>query len=288
MPATLPDPDILARVRRLEITARRLVNDVFSGRYASGFRGQGMEFAEVREYLPGDDVRAIDWNVTARLGHPYIKRFVEERELTVLLVVDASASLDFGSRGSFKNELAARVAAVLAFTALRQGDKVGLMLFTDRVEHFRPPRKSRSHALGVIRDILAFRPQGRGTSLKTALETLSRVQRRRAVVFVISDFLDAGYDHALAVAARRHDLVAVPVSDPWEDRFPTGVRILTEDAETGRTVMVNRPVDTNGAIREALEKRFRRAGIEAVFLTTGEPFVEPFLRFFRERARRLR
>jgi uncharacterized protein (DUF58 family) len=285
-------PDVLKQVRRLEITAGRLVDDVFAGRYSSTFKGRGMEFAEVREYLPGDDVRAIDWNVTARAGRPFVKRFVEERELTVLFVVDTSRSQDFGSRGALKSELAAEISAVLALAALRNNDKAGMVLFSDRVEKYIPPRKTRGHVLRLIREALAFRPAGRGTSLAQALDFVNRVQRRRAVVFLISDFLDSGYEPNLRITVRRHDTIAVPVADAWEARLPVGARMILEDAETGRVACLTapRPGPEAAAVRreEHLAALFRRNGVDAVFVRTGESYVESFLAFFRARAQRYR
>jgi uncharacterized protein (DUF58 family) len=281
-------PEVLGRVRRLEITARRLVDEVFAGRYNSTFKGRGMEFSEVREYLPGDDVRSIDWNVTARAGRPFVKKFTEERELTVLFLVDTSLSQSFGSRGRLKSELAAEVAAVLAFSALRNGDKAGMILFSDRVEKFIPPRKGRAHALRLIREALAARAAGRGTSLAGALDFLNRVQRRRAVAFLLSDFLDGGYEKTLRVTLKRHDLIAVPVSDPWEAALPRGARLLLEDAETGEPAVVKSPVFDGRGRLPALRKDLARFGADAVFVETDAPYVKAFLSFFRERAKRYR
>jgi len=287
--------ETLKQVRRIEITSGRLVNDVFAGQYSSTFKGKGMEFAEVREYLPGDDVRSIDWNVTARAGHPFVKKFTEERELTVLFVVDTSLSQSFGTRGQLKAELAAEITATLAFSALKNNDKVGLILFSDQVELFIPPRKTRGHVLRLIREILRFEPQGRETSLSTALDFLNRVQRRRAVVFVLSDFLDKGFEKSMRITHRRHDAIALPVSDAWERDLPAAPRLLLEDAETGGLALL-RP---DGAFREGyrarnetrargLENFFRRAGMDAIPVRTGESYVKAFLAFFRARARRLR
>jgi uncharacterized protein (DUF58 family) len=282
--------EILRRVRRLEIAAARLVNEVFAGRYSSTFKGRGMEFSEVREYLPGDDVRSIDWNVTARAGHPFVKKFTEERELTALFAVDTSLSLRFGSRGRLKSDLAAEITAVLAFSALRNNDKAGLLLFSDRVEKFIPPRKSRAHALRIVREVLTHRPAGRGTSLAAGLEYLNRVQRRRAVVFLLSDFLDEGYERALRATHRRHDLIAVPVHDPWESALPPRTRLLLEDAEGGGTLEARTgvaPPALADARLERLEGTFRRLGVDCVTARTDASYVEAFLRFFRERAKRL-
>ena len=292
MPAAL-SPEVLRHVRRIEITARRLVSDLFAGSYSSTFKGRGMEFAEVREYFPGDDVRSIDWNVTARLGHPFVKKFIEERELTVMFLVDVSGSLGFGSRGQFKSERAAEITALLALSALRNNDKAGLMLFSDRVEKFIPPRKSRGHILRLIREVLSFSPEHSGTSVKAALDFTSHVQRRRAVVFLISDFMDDGYQKALAIAQRKHDLITVPVEDGLEKKMPSRGRWLLEDAESGGTRVVDAPRIANAfaraqtARREALDRAFLRAGVDSIFVETGRPYTPSLLRFFRERAKRM-
>ena len=281
--------DVLKRVRTIEITARRLVNETFGGQYSSTFKGRGMEFAEVREYLPGDDVRTIDWNVTARTGHPFVKKFVEERELTVLFLVDVSGSQHFGTRAQWKSELAAEMTAVLAFSALANNDKTGLVLFSDRVEKYIPPRKTRGHTLRLIRDVLAYAPAHTGTSLRVALDFLNRVQRRRAVVFLISDFLDRGYERSLRIAQRKHDLIAVPLSDAWEAHIPDDIRLLIEGAEGEGLALLEPGVgsSSNGrAHREELERLFASAHVDAVFARTGRPYTTAFLRFFRERARR--
>jgi uncharacterized protein (DUF58 family) len=285
MSTALLPPDALGLVRRIDVTARRLVSELFAGRYHSAFKGRGLEFSEVREYEPGDDVRDIDWNVTARRGHPYVKRYVEERELTVIFLVDASGSQNFGTRGRSKMRLAAELAAVLALAALKNGDKAGLMMFTDHVEHHLRPRKTRGHALRIVRDLLSFRPSGRGTNLTAALEELTRVQRKRAVVFVISDFLDNGYDHALRLAARRHDVVAVGVRDPWEERFAPGARVLIEDAETGETAAWSGGASVAGRW-DALEKSLGAAGADTLILNTDQPTAAPLLGFFKRRGSR--
>ncbi len=284
--------EVIKRVRTLEITARQLVNDTFAGHYSSTFKGRGMEFSEVREYLPGDDVRAIDWNVTARTGHPFIKKFVEERELTILFLVDASGSLRFGTRRQFKSELAAEITAVLAFSALANNDKTGLVLFSDREEKFIPPRKTRGHILRLIREVLTFTSRRTGTSVQAALDFVNRVQRRRAVVFVLSDFLDEGFEKSLRIAQRKHDVIAVPVADPWESRLPGNVRLLLEDGENQAIAAVNTGAVApgfardNDARRDALAGLFKRAGVDSIFTETGRPYTTAFLRFFRERAKR--
>ena len=288
--------EILKQVRRVEIATRGLVNDVFSGEYHSVFKGRGMNFAEVREYQHGDDIRAIDWNVTARTGAPFIKVFDEERELTVMLVVDVSASGDFGSRSRMKGEVAVEICAVLAFSATRNNDKVGLIIFSDRIEKFVPPRKGRRHVLRVLRELLYFEPEGRGTDIAGALQYLARVVRRRAVVFVVSDFLADGYEKALAVAGRRHDTVAIRMSDPREHQIPAVGYLELEDAETGEhvTVDVSDPVFRaafEADVAEKLtarERQFRKSRVDVVEITTDHPYADRLMRFFRQRAKRVR
>ena len=288
--------EILKQVRRIEITTRGLVNDVFSGEYHSVFKGRGMSFAEVREYRYGDDIRGIDWNVTARTGSPHVKVFEEERELTVMMVVDVSASAHFGTRGRMKSELAAELCGVLAFSAIKNNDKVGLILFTDRIECFVPPRKGRRHALRVLRELLYHPSAGTGTNIAGALEYLARVTRRRAVVFLVSDFLAAGFDRALSVAARRHDLVAVRVSDVREEDIPPMGFVEFEDPETGRRIVVNtsgrafrdRFREIRADARERSDQLFRRCRIDSIDVTTGVPYDRALRLFFERRARRVR
>jgi uncharacterized protein (DUF58 family) len=287
--------ELLAQVHRLEIKTRRLVNEIFSGQYGSVFRGLGMEFAEVREYVPGDDVRAIDWNVTARMGHPYIKKFVSEREMTVVLMVDGSASLRFGTAQRWKSELAAEVAAVLAFSAIRNNDKVGLCLFSDRIEKFVRPQKGRTHTLRLIRDILEFAPQHKATGLDAALNYLNRVVKRKAVVFLLSDFYQVD-ERLLATTNRRHDFVALPIVDPREESLPDAGLLEVADAETGvRHLLdtssrdVRRRYQENAlARRKNLESLFSRHGIDAIALRTDRSFVQPLMGFFQRRVKRIR
>ena len=231
--------EVLRQIRRLQLKARRAVEDLLGGEYHSVFKGAGVAFEEVREYQPGDDVRTIDWNVTARMGHPFVKRFIEERELTVLLAVDCSGSHLFGTRAQQKREVAAELAAVLAFSAVSNNDRVGLVQFTDRVERFVPPRKGSRHVLRLIRDVLFHQPRRRGTSLREGLDFLNRVQRRRAVVFLFSDFLDEGYEMSFKRSARRHDLIAIRVTDPREEELPAVGLLRVEDAETGERLLVD-------------------------------------------------
>ncbi|MCA9971588.1 MAG: DUF58 domain-containing protein, partial [Anaerolineales bacterium] len=233
--------ELYRKIRQIEIHTRHLVNASFAGEYQAVFKGRGMEFDEVRPYTPGDDVRGIDWNVTARSGTPYVKRYVEERELTVMLAWDASASGDFGSVNRFKRELAAELTAVLAFAATTNNDKVGLLIFTDRIERFIPPRKGRRHVLRLIRELLAFAPQGRGTDIRLALETLNHALKRRSILFLVSDFLadPAGYAGILGVTNRRHDVVAVDLTDPLEQEVADVGLLALEDAETGELTWVD-------------------------------------------------
>jgi uncharacterized protein (DUF58 family) len=290
---TIP-PEILAKVRRLEIQMKHLVNDVFGGEYHSVFKGRGMEFAEVREYMPGDDVRTIDWNVTARLGAPFIKKFVEERELTVMLAVDLSASGAFGSGTQFKRELAAEVCSILAFSAIQNNDKVGCILFTDGVELFIPPQKGKQHVLRVIRELLYFTPQGIGTDMTNGLQFLGRLLKRKSVVFLVSDFLDASFEAPLAVLSRRHDVIPVLVTDTREEEIPSVDLVDLVDAETGAHLTV----DTGSrAVRERFARRarlvrtwrervFRKLALDVIELRTDQPYVRPLMQFFQRRARR--
>ena len=286
--------EILKKVRSIEIYTRRLVNDVMAGEYHSVFKGRGMEFDEVREYLPGDDIRTIDWNVTARTGRPYVKRYVEERELTVMLCVDASSSGLFGTTDQMKGELAVQLCAVLAFSAIKNNDRVGLIMFTDRVEHSLPPKKGRKHVLRVIRDMLNFRPSSHTTNIAAALDYLNRVLRRRAVVFLVSDFLDANLKKSLAIANRHHDLIAIRVGDPREEDIPPIGFLEFEDAETGEIVVIDtysrhvREAFTESSRAECAQRDnlFRSLSVDHIALRTGESFVTPLVRFFRERARR--
>lgn len=287
--------EILKKVKRIEISTRGLVNQVFSGEYHSVFKGRGMEFAEVREYQIGDDIRNIDWNVTARSGHPYVKVFDEERELTVMLLVDVSSSGNFGTIIQMKGEVAAELCAVLAFSAIKNNDKVGLMIFSDKIEKFIPPRKGKQHVLRVIREILYFKPEESRTDLNVALEYLSRVIKRKSIVFLISDFLTENYEKSLQVANKKHDIIAIDIIDPREVEMPSVGLLELEDAETGETVMVD---TSNPAIRgsfysqskeerETREKFFKSIGVDNITINTDRSYVEPITKFFRMRARRL-
>jgi uncharacterized protein (DUF58 family) len=288
----------MKQIRRIEIRTRRLVNDSFAGEYHSVFKGLGMEFDEVRPYYPGDEVRSIDWNVTARMGQPFVKRYVEERELTLMLVVDASGSGDFGSVKRFKRELAAELAAVLSFSATTNNDRVGLLIFTDRIELYIPPRKGRRHVLRLIRDLLAFQPQGRGTDIKLALDTINQILKRRSIIFLVSDFLvdPESYRKPLSMANRKHDVIAIDLHDPLEtDIADVGVLAL-EDAESGELVWVD---TSSRAWRDAFSQQVTQlesaknsvitnAGVDRIDINTDQDYVSALTIFFQKRAQRIR
>jgi uncharacterized protein (DUF58 family) len=297
-------PETVRTIHRIDIRTRHLVNDSFAGAYYAIFKGRGIEFDEVRQYQPGDEVRSIDWNVTARVGEPYVKRYVEERELTVMLAFDASASGNFGTQDRLKRELAAELGAVLAFSAVTNNDKVGLLVFTDQLELYIPPRKGRRHVLRLIRDLLAFEPLSRGTDTTLALDRLNHTLKRRAIIFLISDFLRDQlqpehldlHDRAMLVTNRRHDLIAVSISDPREMRWSDSGLVALEDAETGSLVWVDSgdPAWRTAFSRRAEARRnarnaaFSRAKVDHIDVIMGESYVEPLLAFFEERARRWR
>ena len=286
---------VMREVRRIEITTRHLVRDIVAGEYSSAFRGRGVEFAEVREYQPGDDVRTIDWNVTARLGSAYVKRYLEERELTVGFVVDFSASKLFGSRLRTKGDLAVEVCAVLALAAARNNDRVGALFFTDRIEHLVSPRKGRRHVLRILSDLLSFQPAGQGTDLTAALEQLEPIHKRKSVLFIVSDFLTGGYEPALSRLARKHDVIAVHLVDPRERALPDIGLMVLKDPESGAW----RYVDTGSpSVREQfrervaafdanLDRTVRERGADLIRLHTDQSYAEPLLAFFRRRERML-
>ncbi|MCB0000175.1 MAG: DUF58 domain-containing protein [Anaerolineales bacterium] len=288
--------DLFRKIRQIEIRTRRLVNDTFAGDYHSAFKGRGMAFEEVRPYQPGDEIRTIDWNVTARMGDPFVKRYSEERELTVLLVVDASGSGDFGSVGRFKRELAAELTAVLAFAATSNNDKVGLLIFTSQIELFIPPRKGRKHILRLIRELLAFQPQQRGTDIRLALDSVNRLLKRRAIVFVVSDFLAEpdSYRGVLTVANKRHDVVAVDLHDPLETEIADVGLLALEDAETGEVVWIDTSskrwrtafAERQAALAAAKQQVFNRAQVDRVPITTAADYVVPLATFFQRRVAR--
>lgn len=287
--------EVLRKIRRIEITTSRLVTDFLSGQYESVFKGRGIEFDEVREYQPGDEIRSIDWNVTARMGHPYVKKYVEERQLTVMLLLDASSSSHFGTTKRFKKELAAEVSAVLAFAAIKNNDRVGLIIFTDRIEKFVPPRKGLHHVLRVVREALYFNPKGRGTDIAGALRHLNNIISRRAIAFVISDFFAEDFKKSLSIANKKHDVVAITITDPRESELPNAGIVELVDAETGKRYMI----DTSSAkirdrygkkareMREERAKAFGSVGVDHIDISTDRAYIDEFIKFFRMRKRRM-
>ena len=290
--------DLMKKIRHIEIRTKRLVTDSFAGEYHSIFKGRGMEFEEVRPYQPGDEVRTIDWNVTARTGEVYVKRYVEERELTVMLVVDASASENFGSVQQFKRELAAELTAVLSFAATTNNDRVGLLIFTDQVELFIPPRKGRKHILRLVRELLAFEPQSKGTDIRMALEKVNHILKRRSIIFLVSDFIadPESYRVAMATTNRRHDLIAVDLHDPMETEIGNVGLLAIEDPETGEIHWVDTGSKAwRAAFRQRVEgaragkvRAFRQAAVDHIDIGTEQDYVAPLAAFFQERYKRLR
>jgi len=283
----------LKKVRAIEIKTRGLSSHIFSGEYHSAFKGRGMAFSEVREYVPGDEIRNIDWNVTARMGHPFVKVFEEERELTVIILADVSASGDFGTRKQLKRSLITELTATLAFSAIQNHDKIGVIFFSDRIEKFIPPKKGKSHILRIVRELLQFKPEGKGTNIKSALEYLNNVQKKHCICFVISDFLDENFENALRITSKRHDVVALRVYDQHEKIFPAIGLIKIEDNETGKSLWVN----TSGkALRsrfmkniqqrdEQLKSIFSKSGVDVAQIATDEDYVKPLMNLFKRRAR---
>lgn len=285
--------ELLRKIRHVEIRTKGLVENVFGGQYHSAFRGRGIEFSEVRPYQIGDDVRTIDWNVSARMGEPYIKLFEEEREQTLMLMVDISGSGDFGSTGKAKREIAAEMCAVLGFSAVRNNDKVGLLLFSDQVERFVPPRKGRKHVLRIVRDLFVHEARSPGTNIKSALEHVHRVLNRRAIVILVSDFLDSEYDHALRTLANKHDVVAIRLLDPREESIPKMGLVSLTDVETGRPVLIDTSsratrdaFSRKAADREAfVQSTLKRSRVDTVTVRTDADYVDPLVAFFRKRNR---
>lgn len=286
--------ELLKQVKQIEIRTRGVVNEVFSGEYHSVFKGRGMEFSEVREYTIGDDIRNIDWNVTARFGHPYVKIFEEERELTVMLLVDMSGSLSFGSVEKTKQKIAAELSAILAFSALKNNDKVGMILFTDRIEKFIPPKKGKTHALRIIREVLSFEPQGKETNIKTALEYFNHTIKKKAIVFLISDFMDAGYEKILKIVGRKHDLIGIVLQDQRE-KFLFNIGLAKfYDAETGEV----RYLDTNDKqikkefdayskmMKEKRKSLFISSRLDSIEIETSQSYIKPLVDFFKQREKR--
>lgn len=286
--------EIIKQVRQIELKTRGLVNQVFSGEYHSVFKGRGMEFSEVREYQFGDDIRNIDWNVTARYGHPFVKIFEEERELTVMLLVDMSGSLSFGTKDKTKQRIAAELSSILAFSALKNNDKVGLILFTDRIEKFVPPRKGKSHVLRIIREVLSFEPEGNKTNLKGALEFLNHTIKKRCILFVISDFFDTGYDKILKVVGRKHDLIGIVLNDRREKELPAMGLVKFRDAESGEVAIID---TSSQMVQDWFSRRlkdqydyrktvFRASKLDMVEITTEESYIRPLVDFFKLREKR--
>jgi uncharacterized protein (DUF58 family) len=287
-------PELLQRIKAIQIKTNYLVNDIMAGEYVSAFKGRGMEFSEVREYQPGDDVRLIDWNVTARMNQPFIKEFKEERELTVMLLVDVSSSGEFGSAGKLKNEVSAEIASILAFAAIKNNDKIGLIVFSDKIEHTIPPKKGKAHIWNIIRTILNFKPEGKGTNISLPLEYLLNIQKRKATAFLISDFQDVNYEAKLKLAKQKHDLVAISISDPREEALPDVGLIQLEDAESGEFLLV----DTHDSemtqkytkqIQEQREKRktyFQSIGIDTIEIHTDRSLTDPIIRYFKLREKK--
>jgi len=288
--------EIFRQIRRIQITTSRMVTDVFAGQYQSVFKGKGMEFCEVREYQPGDEIRSIDWNVTARMGHPFVKKFIEERELTVMLLLDMSKSSYFGTVNKLKSQLAAEICSVLALSANKNNDKIGLIAFTDRVEKFVPPRKGMRHVLRVIREALYFKPRGTGTDIPGAIEYLNRITRRKTVTFIISDFYAPDFKKPLSISNRRHDIITITITDPKEIALPDIGIVKFDDAESGKSYYVDTS-DKETRIRyrenaarkfEDRTKLFRSINVDNINIRTDTPYAEELYKFFRIRERRLR
>lgn len=287
-------PELLHKIRAIQIKTNYLVNDIMTGEYVSAFKGRGMEFSEVREYQPGDDIRLIEWNVTARMGLPFIKEFKEERELTLMLLVDVSSSGGFGSAGKLKSEIAAEIASILAFAAIKNNDKIGLIVFSDKIEHYVPPKKGKAHVWNIIRTILDFNPEGKGTKLHIPLEYLVNIQKRKTVTFLISDFQDTGYENALKLAKQKHDIIALWISDPHERNLPNVGLVHLEDAESGEEILVDTSDKelvqkfTQLAKKEFLKvKRFLNSiGVDMIEIRTDRSLTEPIIKYFKMREKR--
>ncbi len=283
--------ELLKKVRAVELRTRGLSHQIFSGEYHSAFKGRGMAFSENREYQHGDEIRAIDWNVTARMNHPYVKVFEEERELTAIILVDVSASGSFGTRERLKRELITELTAVLAFSAIQNNDKIGVLFFSDRIERFIPPKKGRSHILRIIRELIEFEPEGKGTNITAALDHLNRMLKKRAICFLLSDFIDNGFDKSLKITARKHDVVALRIEDPGEMRLPDIGWALLHDAETGEEAWVNTHRKKNRKAieiahrkrKELLQQTFSKAGVDHIVLRTDQPYVKPLMNLFKQR-----
>lgn len=283
--------EVLENVRRIEIKTQSIVNDILSGEYHSVFKGRGMEFSEVRTYMEGDDIRTIDWNVTARAGEPYVKKYIEERELTVMLVVDASASGNFGTVKQMKAEMAVELCALLAFSAIKNNDRVGLIIFTSEVEKYIPPKKGKKHVLRVIRELLYFEPQKKGTNIKETINFLTQVQRKKAVVFFVSDFLSSDFESAFRVASQRYDMIAISITDPREQQIPNVGLIELKDPESGKIILLDSSKKSlrehftreNEKRRENLSTLCRSTDVDLIEISTATDYVEPLVKFFKKR-----
>lgn len=287
-------PELLKTIKKIQVKTNHMVNDIMAGEYVSAFKGRGMEFSEVREYQPGDDVRLIDWNVTARMNQPFIKEFIEERELTLMLLVDVSSSGSFGSDQKFKNEIAAEVASIIAFAAIKNNDKIGLIIFSDKIEHHIPPKKGKAHIWNIIRTILSFKPEGKGTNLALPLEYLLKIQKKKATTFLISDFQDTNYEQQLKLANQKFDLIAINIIDPREETLPDVGMVFLEDLETGKTLLVNThdPQMLKEHQKRCSQKKqdrkkfFNSIGIDTIEIFTNKSLTDPIIKYFKFREKK--
>ena len=287
-------PELLKTIKKIQVKTNHMVNDIMAGEYVSAFKGRGMEFCEVREYQPGDDVRLIDWNVTARMNQPFIKEFIEERELTLMLLVDVSSSGSFGSDQKFKNEIAAEVASIIAFAAIKNNDKIGLIIFSDKIEHHIPPKKGKAHIWNIIRTILSFKPEGKGTNLGLPLEYLLKIQKKKATTFLISDFQDTNYEQQLKLANQKFDLIAINIIDPREETLPDVGMVFLEDLETGKTLLVNThdPQMLKEHQKRCSQKKqdrkkfFNSIGIDTIEIFTNKSLTDPIIKYFKFREKK--
>ena len=287
-------PELLKTIKKIQVKTNHMVNDIMAGEYVSAFKGRGMEFSEVREYQPGDDVRLIDWNVTARMNQPFIKEFIEERELTLMLLVDVSSSGNFGSDQKFKNEIAAEVASIIAFAAIKNNDKIGLIIFSDKIEHHIPPKKGKAHIWNIIRTILSFKPEGKGTNLALPLEYLLKIQKKKATTFLISDFQDTNYEQQLKLANQKFDLIAINIIDPREETLPDVGMVFLEDLETGKTLLVNThdPQMLKEHQKRCSQKKqdrkkfFNSIGIDTIEIFTNKSLTDPIIKYFKFREKK--
>ena len=287
-------PELLKTIKKIQVKTNHMVNDIMAGEYVSAFKGRGMEFSEVREYQPGDDVRLIDWNVTARMNQPFIKEFIEERELTLMLLVDVSSSGSFGSDQKFKNEVAAEVASIIAFAAIKNNDKIGLIIFSDKIEHHIPPKKGKAHIWNIIRTILSFKPEGKGTNLALPLEYLLKIQKKKATTFLISDFQDTNYEQQLKLANQKFDLIAINIIDPREETLPDVGMVFLEDLETGKTLLVNThdPQMLKEHQKRCSQKKqdrkkfFNSIGIDTIEIFTNKSLTDPIIKYFKFREKK--